>query len=319
MPSAAGRVTPDQLRCALGCAAAAQTTETLLSTDEGMAAARAAADSVDACDVVHVRSAEYVVAAADRRGLPVILRAGSHTNSDWHRQECQMAQALHSAGIPVCAPLTTVPVPVAAGVVSVWPYIPHDPQHLPAAVFEHAGRTLAALHEAGPTLTAAGHAGVFKGRGWRAPGKIGRRIITLAGRHPRHGALWLKGTHRTRTLAEAVLADPGPVGPVHGDYQPGNWLPDPSSDTVTVIDLATSGWGPALWDLTLLAGRCGPGRPYTAAHWQAFCSGYGCHPDVLHATAHQQLRTLSSAVAALTCSSAGDLSGHLDRFAQQLR
>ena len=57
--------------------------------------------------------------------------------------------------------------------------------------------------------------------------------------------------------------------------------------------------GPAWWDLTLLEGRCGPGRRYPRTYWEDFCAGYGLDPRALDGTATRRLRSLATAVVVL--------------------
>lgn len=62
--------------------------------------------------------------------------------------------------------------------------------------------------------------------------------------------------------AENFMANFGPVGTIHGDFQPGNVLvvnDDPDSELV-LIDFDTTARGPLLWDFTLLEDRCLRGK-----------------------------------------------------------
>jgi fructosamine-3-kinase len=277
------------LLAALG-AVVAQEDHFFLSTGAGCAALAAAASGLGYGPVEHLRTSEYVVGTAvTAAGARVVLRAGDRRVSSWHAEELLMAQAWAAAGAPVVAPLLPELVDAGAATVSVWPFLTHTPAD--SADPREAGAALAELHEAGRTL-GSDQAAVFRARGWRAPGKVARRLLMLDQAQPHLHDL-LVATAGAVAQAAAAVPD-GQRTTVHGDFQPGNWLPRP--DGVRVIDLATSGWGPPRWDLTLLAGRCGPGRTYPRSFWTAFCAGYGVAPDVLEGSAEQRLRALSTAV-----------------------
>lgn len=277
-----------------------------LSTDEGMAANADTAVLLALNDVRHLRTSEYVVATAcNMEGQRVLLRAGHHDVAEWHREELEMAAAWATTGRAV-APVLPDLVATPHGAVSVWPFIEHD-----SALADHdfdaldAGRMLRELHAVASTP-------VFAARGWRAPGKIARRLLALEQRRPEHTGTWAAlAADIARTSARVPPED---LVTIHGDYQPVNWLATPAG--LRVVDFATSGLGPAAWDLTLLEQRCRTGWLAADGFWERFCDGYGVDPSCLDGTPAQHLRTLSHVVANLShAPTATEFDAHLGKAA----
>ena len=294
----------------------AQDPHPYLSTDVGMAAITTAVTNAHgptaAATTAHLRTSEYVVATYRVGTGRLLARAGHPAVAGWHAEELTMARLWAAAGAAVAAPCPAPLVVTASAAVSTWPYLAHDPEELPDPHL--AGQALAALHQAGHHLTTRSP---FTDRPFRAPGKTARRLLALAD-GTTTGDTVDNGRAAVLLRAATAIADltgqvDGDQTTIHGDYQPGNWLATPAG--VTVVDFATSCTGPALWDLTLLEGRCGPDRRYPRSYWEAFCHGYGVPDTVLDGTAAQQLRTLATAVAGLRRAPTSERWRALDRAA----
>lgn len=204
---------------------------------------------------------EFVIKLAP----PGVRRSG---NTDVYRQ-APLLQALARAGLPVTPVLFAAADEAELGT----PYIVMP--RLPGRTFvvwephaSFAGADVAALWRQTATILADIHAFDWRAHlaDWEAPrplaGELGRwdRILRQA---PEEG--WIELGARLGAALDASVPDEGPVGVVHGDYQPGNVLFD-HGRLVAVLDWELASIGDQRIDLGWLSMMSDV--PSWAADWQ---------------------------------------------------